>query len=434
MDYLDIKKRIPVMGNYDVIVAGGGTSGICAAVAAAREGVSVALVERYGILGGNLTSGHIGPILGVVGKGTMRDELLKLLGVPDNDMIGKTALAHDVENAKLVIDNFISSEQIDVLMQTSVSDVIKEGDILKGLILSGKEGLFAIYADVVIDATGDGDVAFYAGVPYEIGRCTDGLMQPVTIEFTVSGIDESKGIVCIGDVDDVELNGEQFLKFTERCSKNGVLPRDLAAVRLHPTTIPGERRVNTTQVNGINAVEPEQLFLAEVELRRQIDILIEFFQKHLPGYENCKLAGSGDTLGVRESRRIMGEYLLNSADIVSGRTFKDVVVHKADFIIDIHNPAGAGQAEPIIQYVKPYDIPYRCFVPQKVENLLVVGRCISGSHRAHASYRVMSICMAMGQAIGIAAALCSLKGCSPRKLPTTEIQKSLISKGIELFD
>jgi len=213
-------------------------------------------------------------------------------------------------------------------------------------------------------------------------------------------VDESRAVTCIGDVDDVELNGQRFLDYCKECADKGLIPEELAAVRLHKTVTPGERQVNTTQVNGIDSTDQDQLFEAEKNLRRQIGILLDFFRTYLPGYENCRLKSSGHTLGVRESRRIMGRYVITAEELAAGKRFEDVVVHKAEFIVDIHNPAGAGQAEPSIQYVIPYDLPYGCFVPEEIENLLVAGRCISGTHRAHASYRVMSICMAMGQACG----------------------------------
>jgi hypothetical protein len=432
MEFYEMKKRIPITGNYDVIVAGGGPAGICAAVSAAREGVKVALLERYGVLGGNMIIGHVAPILGMVGTGTMRDELMKLLGVPDNDMIGEVGLAHDTEQAKRVLTDFVGVEHIDVLLQTPVSDVIMEGNVLKGLVLSSKQGQEAVYGTIIVDATGDGDIAFFSGAPFEIGRKTDGLMQPVSLEFTIGGVDESRALTCIGDVDNVEINGERFLDYTGRCAKEGLLPEVMAAVRLHRTVRPGERRVNTTQVNGVNALIPSQLFSAEAELRKQIDVLINFLRKHVPGYENCFLLNSASTLGVRESRRITGEYILNTADMAAGRRFDDAVVHNAEFIIDIHNPQGAGQAEEVIQQIKPYDIPWRSLIPLKVENLILSGRCISGTHRAHASYRITSICMAVGQAAGIGAALCCRKRCSPRTIPVKDIQHALEAKGVEL--
>ncbi len=426
------EKSVPVIGSYDVVVAGAGPAGICAAVAAARSGVNVALVERYGVLGGNLTAGYVGPILGMVGKGTMRDEVMDLLGVPDNDMIGETGVAHDMEKAKRVLAEFVARENIDVFLQTPIVDGILEDMSLKGLVVMTKEGMRIIEGKVTVDATGDGDVAHFAGAPVEKGR-EDGLMQPVTLEFTLEGVDESWAITCIGDVDDVKLNGERFLDYCARCARQGLLPKNLAAVRLHPTVRPGQRQVNTTQYNGADATRVQDLFAAEVELRRQIEILVKFFRENLPGYEKCWCMASGDTLGVRETRRVQGEYVITAKELAAGKRFWDVVVHKAEFIVDIHNPAGAGQAEDKIQYVVPYDLPYRCFVPLKVENLLTAGRCISGTHRAHASYRVMSICMAMGEAAGTAAALCIKEGCTPRSLEVKKLQDVLTEKGVDLF-
>ena len=139
-------------------------------------------------------------------------------------------------------------------------------------------------------------------------------------------------------------------------------------------------------------------------------------------------------MGVRESRRVLGDYVITAEELAEGKRFDDAVVHRAEFIVDIHNPAGAGQAEAQIQYCKPYDLPYRCFVPRGIENLYTAGRCISGTHRAHASYRVMSICKAMGEAVGIAATLCARKGYTPRTLDVGELQRTMTGKGIELFD
>lgn len=433
METIRYSSNIGVRARYDVIVAGAGPAGICAAVAAARNGAKVALVERYGVVGGNLTVGYVGPILGMVGKGTMRDELVRLLGVPYNDMIGITGKAHDFERAKLVLAEFVSHENIDVYLQSAVYDVVKEGDAVRGLILATNEGHFALMAKVVVDATGDAVVSYLAGADIEKGR-EDGLMQPVTLEFTIDGVDERKGVICIGDVDEVKLGDERFLDYCKRCADNGLLPRHLAAVRLHPTINSGERQVNTTQENGVDITEVESIFKADLALRRQIELLMNFLRNNLPGYENCRCKSSGDTTGVRETRRVMGDYVITAEELAAGCRFDDAIVHKAEFIVDIHNPAGAGQAEEKIQYCKPYDLPYRCFVPRKVENLYTAGRCISGTHRAHASYRVMSICMAMGEAVGIAASLCAKEGCSPRELDVKHLQQVMTDKGIELFD
>ena len=433
METVSYTREIPVYKRFDVIVCGAGPAGICAAVAAARQGAKVALLERYGVPGGNLTCGHVGPILGMVGKGTMRDELMALLEVPDNDMIGRVGVAHDMQRAKTVLTEFIHHENIEVYLQTMAADALVEDRRITGVVISTKEGLLALEGKVVVDATGDGDVAAFAGCQIEKGR-EDGLMQPVTLEFTLDNVDEDRGVICIGDVDDVEFNGQRFLDYCKQCAQKGMLPEHLAAVRLHPTVHKGERQVNTTQANGVDSTKIEDLYPAELALRGQIDTLIRFFRENLPGYENCKYIASGTTTGIRESRRVVGEYLITAEELAAGKRFDDVVVHKAEFIVDIHNPAGAGQAEEKIQYVVPYDLPYGCFVPKGVDGLMTAGRCISGTHRAHASYRVMSICMAMGQAVGVAAALCARQGCQPRALDVKALQKELTALGVELFD
>lgn len=428
---MEYRREIEIRKTYDVIVAGAGPAGICAAVAAARGGAKVALVERYGVVGGNLTAGYVGPILGMVGRGTMRDELVRLLGVPENDMIGRTGKAHDFEKAKLVLAEFVNHENIDVYLQSTVADVLKDGNRVEGLVLATNETLFALKAHIVIDATGDAVVSALAGARIEKGR-EDGLMQPVTLEFTIDGVDESRGVVCIGDVDEVKLGDERFLDWCRRKASEGKLPERLAAVRLHPTTIPGQRQVNTTQVNGVDITETGSIFKADLELRRQIALLVDFLRANVPGYENCRCISSGTTTGVRESRRVMGEYVITAEELQEGKKFDDAIVHDAEFIVDIHNPAGAGQAESRIAYCKPYDLPYGCFVPLGLENLYVAGRCISGTHRAHASYRVMSICMSMGEAVGIAAAMCARQGCTPRTLDVKSLQRKMESMGIEL--
>lgn len=429
---INYTKQLKVQGTYDVVVAGSGPAGICAAVAAAREGAKVALVERYGVVGGNLTTGYVGPILGMVGKGTMRDELVELLGVPENDMIGETGRAHDFEMAKIRLMQFVNHPNIDVYLQTTVTDVVKEGDTLLGIIATSGEGQFALLGKVTIDTTGDGLVSYLAGATTEKGR-EDGLMQPVTLEFTIDGVDESKGVICIGDVDDVRLGDERFLDYCKRLSLEGEIPERIAAVRLHPTTHSGQRQVNTTQVNGIDMTRVDHIFKADLELREQILTLLDFFHKHIPGYENCRIISSGTTTGVRETRRVIGDYIITAEEMAAGCRFDDVIVHRAEFIVDIHNPEGSGQAEEHIQYCDPYDLPYRCFTPKGIENLYTAGRCISGTHRAHASYRVMSICMAMGEAVGVAAAMCAENGCTPRNLNVKELQNRLTNKGIELY-
>lgn len=435
MDAFFYEKELPQLEPYDVVVAGGGPAGICAAVSAARMGAKTALLERYGAIGGNLTVGCVGPIMGITSPGTMRDEIVRLLQVEQNDMLGWTSRVHDMEQAKGTLLHFLTGEGVRVFLQSPVADVKMEGDGVTRLVVSTSEGMRALPASVFIDATGNGDVAFFAGAEYSAGRGTDGLLQPVSLMYILEGVDDSRAVVCIGEADPVEYHGEPFTQYTQRCCEEGLLPENTAAVRLYPTLVPGERLVNTTQANYILGTNTDDILQAELLLRNQIEQITGFLRKHVDGYENCRVKYSASTLGVRESRRFEGEYKLTLEDIRSGRKQPDAVVHNANFCIDIHNPVGSGQAEklPDVFNTKPYDIPYRCLVPKRVDNLLLCGRCISGTHHAHASYRVMSICMATGEAAGVAAGLCVQQGKRPRELDYADIQCVLQERGVDLF-
>ena len=426
-------KELEVIANYDVAVVGSGPAGICAAVAAARRGLKVAIIERYGAVGGNLTIGTVGPLMGSVAKGTMRDELGGMLRVAHNNMQATNGHVHDMQNAKRLLLEFLMDAGVTLYIQTTVVDVIKEGNTLTGLVVSRRDGMGVIESKQFIDASGDGDVAAFSGAPWEMGRAKDGLTQPVTLMYVLTGVDDSRALCCYGEEDNVQFNGERFLDFTARCCEQGILPKNCSSVRLYPTVNPGERLVNTTQCNYINPLCTEDLVKAEIVLRQQIDEITNFLRQYVPGYENCTVKFSADTMGVRESRRIMGEYVLNVDDLRAGRRFEDVVVHKANFTVDIHNPDGGGQAEGLAEVVKAYDIPYRCLVPQNVDNLLVTGRCISATHEAMASFRIMSVCMALGEAAGIAAAIAAEQDVTPRALDVRFVQNALTAKGADLF-
>jgi hypothetical protein len=339
-----------------------------------------------------------------------------------------------MEGAKLRLLDAVKQSGADVYLQTPVVDVRMEGKRIKALVISTPEGPALVEGKIIVDATGDGMISFLAGAPFQVGR-EDGRCQPATLEFCIEGVDENRAITCYGDSDPVKLpDGSSYHDLCAGANVRGELPENVSIVRLHPTAFPGERNVNATQANGFNTLSPEGIFAAEYELRRQIPQVVSFLQKHVPGYENCRLKSSASTLGVRESRRITGDYVLSDTDVETGAAFDDVVVHKAWFLIDIHNPQGGGQAEKQAKMAKPYDIPYRCLLPLGVDNLLTAGRCISGTHRAHASYRVMGIAMAVGQAAGLAAALCGKAGVVPRELEVKKIQEALRQQGAVFSD
>ena len=437
---MEYSKNITHIEEYDVVVIGGGPAGVCTAVSSARCGVNTLLVERFGVLGGMLTAGRVDPILGSVSSGTMYDEIVGLLAAnhPDSEphvTRNGREVQVDPEEAKTILMNLVHDSGAKIYLQTTVVDIIKEENTVIGAVLTTPTGLMLVKAKCIVDASGDGFAAMMAGAEFKVGRESDGHCQPTTIEFVVDQVDESRAITCWGGTDPVTLpSGIKYSEFCKEANKQGELPKNVSIVRLHRTHYAGERSVNATQANGYDILSLSGISSAMHDLRNQVDVVVRFLRKNVPGFENCRVKASADALGVRETRRIMGEYVLQDVDVEKGARFDDVLVHKAWFLIDIHNPTGGGQAEKRSQPAIPYDIPYRCFVPLGVENLLVAGRCISGTHRAHASYRVMSICMAMGEAVGIAAAISAKFGVKPRDISAKDIQKVLTVRGVKLFD
>lgn len=443
MNSINYAKAIPVIAEYDVAVIGGGPAGICASVSASRMGVRTLLVERHGVLGGNLTTGYVCPILGRVSEGTMFDEINALLSKSHKDareVITRNGkeIHIDPEEAKQILTKFVSDNGVTFMLSTALSDILP-GEHSHTVILTTQKGLCAIRAKVVIDCTGDGQAAVLAGAEYKVGRDSDGRVQPCTLEFTVTGVDESIAISAWGGSDPVKIPAGEFegMEYRELCklkNREGELPENVTIVRLHRTFYEGERSVNATQVNGIDGTCPYDVARAEVELRRQITLCHNFLKNYVPGFEGCTVKGSASALGIRETRRIVGLDSVTDSDVENGTKRDDVVVHNAWFLIDIHNPAGGGQAEGHSQPAQPYDIPLGALIPKSTHNILTAGRCISGTHRAHASYRVMVICMATGEASGITAALAVKANKPVSSIPASDVQAVLTSRGVVLKD
>ena len=349
-------KNIPVEGEFDVIVCGAGPAGIGAAVSSARLGKSTLLIDRYGVVGGMLTSGLVGPVMGRTSKGTMTDEINALIG---GDVPIK--MAFDPEMAKVRLTELLDDNGISLRLQTPIVDVLKEGNTITGVVVSSPSGLYALKAKVIVDCTGDGTVSFLAGAPYRTGREEDELQQPVTIMFRLNGVDEQVAIEEGDWTFRVRMPNSKdanwFLQFCVDACAEGTLPKSVSLVRLYRTARPGECHVNATHLNYINGLDPKEISEAEAILRRQIPVIVDFIKQHVPGFENTYLVNSSTTLGIRDTRRIMGEYVLTREDLESARTFDDVVVHDAWFFMDIHNMSGGGQT---LTNVPPYDIPYRC--------------------------------------------------------------------------
>lgn len=337
----------------------------------------------------------------------------------------------DPEEAKGVLARWVAAAGVELMLQAPVVDVVKERERLAGLVIGSKKGLTCLEGEVFIDATGDGDVAAFAGVPFVQGREQDGLVQPVSLMFVVSNVAED-AIICEHEAHHADTPYGDYLDLCKEACARGELPVNVTIVRLYYGARPTERVVNATQLCGIDGTDPVAVGEAEVNLREQIQQVIAFLRKYAPGYENCQLKISPATLGVRETRRPKTKAILKREDLVTGRFFADAVVEEAVFSIDIHNPAGGGQAEGLAARVKPYSIPYGALLPEGVSNLPLTGRAIGGTHEAHASFRVMNIAMALGQAAGIAASLAVEKGIQPRDIAPKAIRDVLREQGVKL--
>lgn len=419
---------IEVIGEYDVVVSGGGASGVIAALSAKKEGASVLVIERAGAVGGNLTIGHVGPTMGKYMKNTAADRINKTILRPDGYMV------QDFEKAKVMLTELLDKYGVDVFLNTSLADVVKEDEKITYAVITTQSGLKAVKGKIFIDATGDGVLSYLAGEEIQYGR-DDGLVQPLSVMFTIKGVDPEQKIICEHEEMDTPLKKGNYLDLCKKASLNGELPETVNIVRLYRCSAPDERMVNATQVNKLNPLLPCEYSKAQIALRKQMAQVVAFLKNNVEGFENISIKDSSDIVGVRESRRVMGQYLLTAEDLLESKTFEDVIVHNACFSIDIHNPNGAGQAEsdkrPV--RVKRYDIPYGAIVPKKTENLYLAGRCISGTHRAHASYRVMNIAINIGEAAGIGAALCVKENTIPKKLDYKKVQNVLSQRGIDLF-
>jgi len=410
----------------DVLVCGGGPAGIAAALAAGKQGAKVLLAERYGRLGGMAVQAMVGPLMGKV-ESAWVDRIIERLG-------GRRV---DYEFADLKYAAMLEEAGVDILLHAAVAEPLQDGKRVTGARLLTKQGLIDVPARVVIDATGDGDVALAAGAEFEQGRgagptwSADGLVQPMTIMFRISGVNHAESMATHGGRGRYRFaDGRSWDQLCFDANAKGELPKNVGKVRTYSSHRDDQRVINATQVNYVDGTKVRDLTKAELEGRRQVEPILEFLRKNAPGFADAYVSGMPAVIGVRETRRIVGDDYLTVREIVSGARSEHAVVRKAAFGIDIHNPDGIGQAQGISKdhplgkdpKCQPYDIPYGCLLPKGIEGLLTAGRCISGSHEAMASYRVQVIAMGTGIAAGAAAALAAKKSIVPRDVDVAAIQ------------
>ena len=394
---------ITVRNETDVLVIGAGPAGIGAAISAARAGAKVTLVEYGGKLGGMWTLGLLSPFFDNRIHQGLNEELRTHLQ-ERNAWGGLWNISFDPTQMALLLDELVLAENIDVLLYSIATEPIMDGDAITGVMVVNKSGTQAILAKVVIDCSGDGDIAARAGAPYEIGRPDNGVFQPMTMMFKIGGVKD-------------DYPRDDTIGFYRAICKEAPEDSVLKDVPFnHPAIIklprPGEALIQWTHVRYCLGCDGDQLTKATFNGRLQVKHAMKYLAMIKPVLGEVYLLELPAVIGVRETRRITGEYVVSDDDVKNGKKHHDNVCN-VRFGVDIHEPDNAKQT----CWGHPgFDIPYRALVPLKVENLLTAGRCISGSYTAHAAYRVTGDCLAMGEGAGKAAAKAVNSNTTVRKL------------------
>jgi len=418
----------------DVVVLGAGSAGLMAATAAAATGANTLLVERHGFLGGTATIIHSflsfrdedgnAVIAGLPER--FMEEVASLGGSMGHqyDPILTSATPLDVEIFKYVAMNMAEKAGVRPLLHSWFVDANADDGVIRSITVYNKSGHQEIKAKVFIDCSGDGDLAVAAGAPYEKGGDGGGT-QPMTMTFRMANFDHDRFVdylarhpeeLDIGDEWPAHLTVDYlrntrnfsffagFEKLVQRVyEETGYkLPRN--RVHFYCLPRPGFVQINTSRVTGLDATDAFQLTEAEMQGRRQVMEVAQFLKKYIAGFEDAYVLDTPMQIGIRETRRIMGEYVLTKEDILEGRQFPDAV-GQGIYPVDVHHPKGLGST--IIKPKQPYKIPYRILTPRAVQNCLVAGRCVSATHEALGAVRVIANCMMMGQAVGTAAAIVS---------------------------
>jgi len=398
---LEPAKTIPISRSTDVLVCGGGPAGIAAAFTARRAGANVLLLERHPFLGGVWTAGALTIIIGGEGKLGLNRELVDRLEKRSSITYWERFPewpVYGVEAMKGVLDDMVDEVDLDVQLYTTVTAVEKIAGRLTGAFTESKSGREFIKANVVIDTTGDGDVAAQAGCQFDFGRPQDGRTQPMTLYGRVGGY--KGGFVHSPD------NPEPILNVARRA---GLEPSYERVTLFAQAGQPGVFMLMATHKYG-SGIDVRDLTRAEFEARKEIRQLVEILKRDGgPDWNDAYLIDTGPFIGVREGRRILGKYYLTHEDIERGARFDDGIC-RVTFGVDIHHPDPKEGQGLMNMPTKPYDIPYRSLLARDIDNLMMAGRCISGDHVAMASYRCTGDAIAMGEAAGLAAAMACASG------------------------
>lgn len=428
----------------DVLVVGGGAAGVAAAVTAAREGLRVTLVERYGFCGGGAVAGLSGTICGLylADESPERKPEKIVHGFVDEfiaEMESRGGLAppirygltfsrvHDPMAWRDSADALLRRAGVRVIFHAVVTDAIVEGDRVQGVLLYTKQGKLEIRAPVVIDASGDADVIAMAGLPFKVGQ--DGKVQNPTMIFRIQGVDVDRFMGAHGP--DTIMGPEVTAAIVRADGEGRRLPR--RKIFLFPTPRPGELLCNATRVIGedgreLNPLVRDDLTEAEQQGRLQVRDYVRFFRENLTGCENAFLNDTGVQVGVRQTRQVDGLATLSNEDIVAARKVPGAIA-RSPWPVELHSGDKPRLSWLIRDY---YEIPWECFVPARGEGIVAAGRCLSAAHEAMASARVTAQCFAYGQAAGLAAAIGVKDRVAPRSIPGTALRAELVKRGVDL--
>lgn len=455
---IEKERKTAIYDTVDILVAGGGTAGAVAAIAAARSGAKVLIIEQFGSLGGSATMGMVTPLMntGIEGNpmcSSISDEIndrLIEMGYSAKDK-GNNKGNFDPMILKFVLEDMAVSAEVKILYYSYISDVIMEDGTIKGVTIENKRGRSAVMAARVIDCTGDGDVAKLAGVPFDSGNPDTGKNQPMSVRYVVSGI-----------------NLDEFLKFMNKlCENKNKFHYRLEYPILHGAVvwdkhwplepmfkeayeageityedgaywqffgIPGRKdslSFNCPEIfEGIDGTNPEDLTNAQIIAKRAMLRQMKFYKKHFPGFEDAYISETAAQVGIRESRRIKGVYTLQNIDILNRRKFKDHIA-KSNYPIDVHGLKLHNSSDEMktVDNIPYYEIPYRCLVPVGVKGLLVAGRCISAEFIAQSSLRVQPTVRAIGEAAGIAAAMSLKNGVGVEEIKGEDVREEMLRRG-----
>ena len=417
---------------YNLVVVGGGLTGVAATVSAAREGVTVLLVEKSGCLGGAISNCLVYPFMPYWTK-PYWGEAAKNKKYLSQGIFKEMKERHDKyvtdckdhefnsEYFKIVLDDMTVEAGVTVLFHSVLADVIKQGETITAVEIIAKSQRFTVEADFFVDATGDGDLFYLAGCDYQLGRESDGFCQPMTTCFRMSGVD-------------LDLFTEERPKLQELYKQKqaeGEITNPRENILVFFGVGEDVLHFNSTRVIKLNPTDPFDVSRAEVMARRQIHELVSFLKENSKAFNESALISIAVDIGVRESRKLKGLHILTADEIINCTQFEDSIA-LGNYDIDIHNPTGTGTSHRFFGDGEYYTIPYRSLLPKEFNNLVVAGRCLSGTHEAQASVRIMPTCACLGQAVGTAAALAFKSNENAHTVDVKALQNKLVENGAVL--